>query len=74
MTNDLTLVADVGGTNTRFALANNNGIISDSSIRYSNTEVDSFLEAAQSYVATLDGDEANKPLCRDCGTCFRWQR
>ncbi|MCO4839527.1 MAG: glucokinase [Rhodobacteraceae bacterium] len=55
MTNDLTLVADVGGTNTRFALANSNGIIADSSIRYSNTEVDSFLEAAQSYVATLDG-------------------
>jgi glucokinase len=62
MTKDLTLVADVGGTNTRFALADNHGVISDSSIRYSNTQVDSFLEAAQSYVATLGGEKPNR-LC-----------
>ena len=55
MTNDLTLVADVGGTNTRFALADANGIIAESFIRYSNADVDCFVEAAQEYFATLVG-------------------
>lgn len=55
MTNDLTLVADVGGTNTRFALADANGIIAESFIRYSNADVDCFVEAAQEYFAALVG-------------------
>lgn len=60
MANDLTLVADVGGTNTRFALANQGGLIDGSSKRYSNSEIDSFDDAAQSYLATLSGP---KPTC-----------
>ena len=55
MTNDLTLVADVGGTNTRFALADANGIIAESFIGYSNADVDCCVEAAQEYFAALVG-------------------
>lgn len=55
MSNENTLVADVGGTNTRFALASRDGIIAGSSARYSNREVGSFVDAAQAYVSTLGG-------------------
>ena len=55
MADDLTLVADVGGTNTRFALADANGVISGSSARYSNREVGGFVDAVQIYVSTLEG-------------------
>lgn len=55
MTNDLTLVADIGGTNTRFALADADGVIEKSFIRYSNADVDCFVEAVQEYFAALVG-------------------
>lgn len=55
MTANLTLVADVGGTNTRIALADANGIIAGSTARYVNCEVDSFIDAVRAYVSTLDG-------------------
>jgi glucokinase len=55
MVEGLTLVADVGGTNTRFALADANGIIAGSTARYVNCEVDSFVDAAQSYLSTVIG-------------------
>ena len=55
MADDLTLVADVGGTNTRFALADANGIVVGSAARYANCDVDSFVDAAQAYVLTLNG-------------------
>ncbi len=54
MANNLTLVADVGGTNTRFALADENGIIAGSTARYVNRDVDGFVDAAQAYISTLD--------------------
>ena len=49
----ITLVADVGGTNTRFALADRNGLISDSTARYANCDVDSFVDAALSFISIL---------------------
>lgn len=55
MIKNLTLVADVGGTNTRFAIAEHNSLIAGSSVRYSNLDFNSFLEAAQFYCASLDG-------------------
>lgn len=55
MIDNLTLVADVGGTNTRFALAVRNSLIAGSSVRYSNADFGSFVEVAQSYCASLDG-------------------
>lgn len=62
MADDLTLVADVGGTNTRFALADPNGIIAGSTARYVNCEVGSFVDAAQAYVSTLGGAKPSN-LC-----------
>ena len=55
MIKNLTLVADIGGTNTRFAIAEHNSLIAGSSVRYSNLDFNSFLEAAQFYCASLDG-------------------
>jgi glucokinase len=62
MTNQLIMVADVGGTNTRFALANSDGIIAHSVARYANNEVEGFVEAAQSYLSSLDGQKPTS-LC-----------
>lgn len=59
---DLTLVADVGGTNTRFALADPNGLIADSSVRYLNKDIQSFEEGAQAFVSSL-GREKPTELC-----------
>lgn len=55
MTKQLTMVADVGGTNTRFALAECDRVIAGSVARYANNDVAGFVEAAQSYLSSLDG-------------------
>ena len=47
-----TLVADVGGTNTRLALADANGLITGSTQRYANTAVQGFSAAVSTYLAT----------------------
>jgi glucokinase len=62
MVENLTLVADVGGTNTRFALADGNTIIAGSAARYVNRDVDSFVGAAQAYVSSMDGRKPSR-LC-----------
>jgi|TARA_Y100000385_G_C13108448_1_gene650061 glucokinase len=55
MINHLVLVVDVGGTNTRFALAERNSLIKASSARFLNADFANFLEVAQFYCASLNG-------------------
>jgi glucokinase len=62
MANDLTLVADVGGTNTRFALADQGGLIAGSTARYPNADVDGFIDIAHTYLATLTSPKPTR-LC-----------
>ncbi len=62
MTKQLLMVADVGGTNTRFALANSEGVIEDSVARYANNDVAGFVEAAQSFLSSLEGQKPTS-LC-----------
>lgn len=50
-----TLVADVGGTNTRLALADENGVISGSTRRYTNTAVQGFSHAVSTYLSAQSG-------------------
>jgi glucokinase len=54
------IVADVGGTHARFALANDTGAVSDIS-RYRDAEFNGFDAALSAYLATL-GDPAPKSI------------
>lgn len=49
--NDLTLVADIGGTNTRVALAEGTRLIDGSIRRYRNAENDSLTDVFQTYLS-----------------------
>ena len=55
--NKITLVADVGGTNTRIALARNGSIDSTSIKRYANREFDSLHAVIKQYCETLSVDQ-----------------
>jgi glucokinase len=55
MTTEITLVADVGGTNTRLALADANGLIADSTQRYANAQVRCFSTAVRTYLQAQQG-------------------
>ena len=55
--NKIILVADVGGTNTRIALARNGSIDSTSIKRYANREFDSLHAVIKQYCETLSVDQ-----------------
>ncbi|MEP5759713.1 MAG: ROK family protein [Litoreibacter sp.] len=48
----ITLVADIGGTNTRLALAQDTRVKTDTVLRYPNAEFDSFRHVAETYLET----------------------
>ena len=58
MTKTLALVADVGGTNTRLALADADGLVAGSTQRFANAAHDGFAATAQAY---LDGQDTAQP-------------
>lgn len=49
----LFLVADIGGTNTRVGLADDTGLISESTRRYRNSENDSFAAVLEQYLDAM---------------------
>ncbi|MFY0597081.1 MAG: ROK family protein [Cognatishimia sp.] len=59
---DTYLVADIGGTNTRVGLANETGLIAESTRRFKNSDNESFTAVLEAYLA-----EMNPPQLR--GAC-----
>ena len=61
-TNELSLVADIGGTNTRCALANGRDVLSETIRRYSNAEYESLDAVLRTYLAD-EGDVIPAAAC-----------
>lgn len=69
--NTLSLVADIGGTNTRVALADGVELLPDTVRRYSNATFPGLESVLRQFVIDEDNVDCKGAWCRRCRPCAR---